>query len=153
MMPNIVSVLKAEITRLARKEIRDQTDALKKVISSQRTDIAALKRRLQELEKSVRQLNKDSTRSARSAQAAAAKSAEEAQTSHRFSAKGLASHRQRLELSAADFGLLVGTTGQSVYNWESGKTQPKPDALAAIAAIRKAGKREVQARLAQLRGE
>jgi DNA-binding transcriptional regulator YiaG len=43
---------------------------------------------------------------------------------------------------------LVGTTGQSVYAWESGKAKPRPEALAAIAALRGIGKLEAEAKLA-----
>ena len=64
----------------------------------------------------------------------------------------MAANRKRLGLSAADFGLLVGATGQSIYAWETGKTKPRPQALAAIAALRGIGKREVEARLASLKG-
>ncbi len=153
MMPNIVSVLNAEITRLARKEIRKQTEGLKKVISSQRAEISGLKQRLQEVEKSVRQSNRTVNRST---PAPTAKSpdvvAGDGETSHRFTAKGLAANRARLELSAADFGLLLGVSGASIYLWESGKTRPRPAALAAIAALRQVGKRDIQARLAELKG-
>jgi DNA-binding transcriptional regulator YiaG len=64
----------------------------------------------------------------------------------------MAANRKRLGLSAADFGLLVGATGQSIYAWETGKAKPRPKALAAIAALRGIGKREVDARLAGLKG-
>jgi len=63
----------------------------------------------------------------------------------------MAANRKRLGLSAADFGLLVGTTGQSVYAWESGKVKPRPEALAAIAALRGIGKLEAEARLAAVK--
>ncbi len=33
----------------------------------------------------------------------------------RFRAAGMAANRKRLDLSAADFGVLVGATGQSIY--------------------------------------
>lgn len=61
---------------------------------------------------------------------------------------GMAANRKRLGLSAADFGLLVGATGQSVYAWEAGKSKPRGKNLAAIAALRGVGKREVLKRLA-----
>lgn len=61
------------------------------------------------------------------------------------------SNRKRLGLSAADFGLLVGATGQSVYSWEQGKSKPRAKALAAIAALRGVGKREVAKRLQALK--
>jgi DNA-binding transcriptional regulator YiaG len=63
----------------------------------------------------------------------------------------MASNRKRLGLSAADFGLLVGASGQSVYAWEQGKARPRGKNLAAIAALRGVGKREVVERLAALK--
>ena len=47
--------------------------------------------------------------------------------------------------------LLVGASGQSVYAWEQGKARPRGKNLAAIAALRGVGKREVVERLAALK--
>lgn len=58
--------------------------------------------------------------------------------------------RARLDLSAEDFGRLVGVSSQSVYNWEQEKSRPRPAQVAAIAAVRTIGKREALARLAQM---
>lgn len=63
----------------------------------------------------------------------------------------MASNRKRLGLSAADFGLLVGASGLSEYAWEQGKGRPRGKNLAAIAALRGVGKREVVERLAVLK--
>ena len=152
-MPNIASVFKAEITRLARKEMRENGDGLKKAVASQRSEIATLKRRVQALETLVKRLAKTPVaKSARGRTAAAAEADESDSGELRFRASGMAANRKRLGLSAADFALLVGTTGQSVYAWEAGKSKPRADALAAIAALRGIGKREVEARLAVLKG-
>lgn len=151
-MPNLASVLKAEISRIARKEGRSETDALKKSVSSQRSDIAALRRRVQELEKSLKALAKaaSSGRPALASAQAASDSDGEAE-GLRFRATGMASNRKRLGLSAEDFGLLVGASGQSVYSWEAGKTKPRATSLAAIAALRGVGKREAARRLEALK--
>ena len=150
-MPNIASVLKAEITRLARKEVRDASDSLKKAVGAHRTEIATLKRRVQSLESALKRHNKGQRVSAAQGEPVAPKPAGDAAASgRRFSAKGMATNRKRLGLSAADFALLVGTTGQSIYAWEAGKSTPKPAAVAAIAALRGIGKREVAAKLAAL---
>ena len=45
-MPNIASVLKDEILRLARKEVRTATEGLKKASAAYRSDIAGLKRQV-----------------------------------------------------------------------------------------------------------
>lgn len=65
----------------------------------------------------------------------------------RFRVAGFANLRKKLGLSAAEMGQLIGVSAQSVYHWEAGKTRPRASQLAAIAAVRKLGKREVAARL------
>ncbi len=154
-MPNIATVFKAEITRLARKEVRDGGDAVKKAVAAHRAEIASLKRRLHDLEGIVKRLAKGHVAAGQQGRRVEAPTAkgEESSAGLRFQAKGMIANRKRLGLSAADFGLLVGATGQSVYSWESGKTKPRPDALAAIAALRGIGKQEAQARLASLKSQ
>jgi DNA-binding transcriptional regulator YiaG len=128
-MPDIASVLKSEIARIARKEVRAELEGLKKSVRAYRTEIAELKRRCDALEKTLRQLH-------RSVPKPMPTQEEKSGKTLRFSPKGLASQRQRLGLSADAFGLLIGASGQSVYNWEGGATRPRADHLAAIAALR-----------------
>ena len=144
-MANIASLLKTEISRVARKEVRAGTSALKKAVGVYRAEIAALKRRAQALELELRRLRK--------AHAKAAPVEVQAQSTQkfRFTAKGLASQRRRLGLSAQDCGLLVGASGQSIYNWEEGKARPRARHLSAISALRTLGKKEAAARLASSR--
>jgi DNA-binding transcriptional regulator YiaG len=144
-MANIASLLKAEISRVARKEVRADTSGLKKAVGVYRAEIAALKRRAQALELELRRLSK--------AHAKAVPAEVQAQPTQklRFTAKGLASQRRRLGLSAQDCGLLVGASGQSIYNWEEGKARPQARHLSAIATLRALGKNEAAARLASLR--
>lgn len=144
-MPNIAIVLKSEIARVARKEVRGEVAALKKAASGHRSEIAALKRRTQALEQQLRHLSKAN---ARAAPPAADESASE---NHRFSAKGLASQRRRLGLSAPDYGLLLGVSAQSIYNWEEGKVRPRSAHLPAIHALKAVGKRQAMARLESLK--
>ena len=144
-MPNIASILKSEISRVARKEVRGETQGLKKAVSAYRAEIAALKRRIQALEQELRRLGKAAAR------AAPEPAGEAPARALRFSAKGLAAQRQRLALSAHDCGLLLGASGQSVYKWEDGKARPRAKHLPAIAALRTLGKKEAAARLATLR--
>jgi DNA-binding transcriptional regulator YiaG len=145
-MPNIASVLKSEISRVARREVRSELLGMKKAAGAYRAEIAALKRRLQALELAMRRLGKTSTRIVPVA------AAEESSPALRFTAKGLASQRRRLGLSAEDYGLLVGASGQSIYNWETGKARPRAKHLPALAALRALGKKAAAARLASLRG-
>ena len=142
-MTNIATALKAEITRVARKEIRAEVDGLKTASTEHRKAIAALRRQVKELESQLKRASKASGR------AAPAKSpeADQAGMKHRFSAKRLAAHRAKLGLSAADYGKLVGVSGQSIYKWEQGTVRPRPAQIEALAVVRGMGKRDVAERL------
>jgi len=67
--------------------------------------------------------------------------AQEESPSLRWRTAGFASLRKKLALSAGDMGKLLDVTGATIYAWESGKSKPRASQLAAIARIRKIGKR------------
>ncbi len=143
-LSNIASLLKEEIARLVRKQLRGETESLKKASSRYRSEIAALKRRIEALEKQVSRLERMVPK-----QAAPAAHAE-SETKLRFKPQGVRAQRTRLGLTAAQMGALVGASAQTIYNWEAGTSRPRAGQLAAIAAVRKMGKREVEARLHQM---
>lgn len=140
-MANIGTVLKEEITRLARKILNAELAALRKASAGYRKDIAALKRQVVALERGRAALEK------RVGRTASAPEEEEGESNVRFSAKGLKTLRARLGLSAEDFGRLAGVSGQSIYNWERGATVPRRQQVQSLAALRGLGKREAVARL------
>jgi DNA-binding transcriptional regulator YiaG len=142
-MPNIASLLKSEISRISRKEIRAETAALKSAVKAFRSEIASLKRRAQALEQQLRRVGKTNIKAAPTVPSDASA------TAQRFSAKGLASQRRRLGLSARECGLLVGASAQSIYNWEEGKARPRDQHLLAIAALKGLGKKAAKARIQQ----
>ena len=55
-MTNLASAIKTETARLARKEIRVELQSLRKTSTQYRSDIAALKRRIQTLEQQVKRV-------------------------------------------------------------------------------------------------
>ncbi|WP_198084226.1 DNA-binding transcriptional regulator [Variovorax sp. E3] len=144
-MPNIASILKAEISRVARKEVRAELETLKKASVLHRASIAALRRQVSALEKELRNVAKGSARRA------PAQEAEEGDVEtgpkRRFSPGRLATHRGKLGLSAASYGKLVGVSGQTIYHWEQGKARPRAAQLERLAAVRDLGRHEVAERL------
>ena len=145
-MSKIVSVLKQEITRLARKEVNAGTHALKKANAQYRRDIAELKRQAGALSRQVAFLERqEKKRASRPAPEAGAEN-------RRFSARGLKTHRRKLGLSAADYASLVGVTAQTIYNWERGASRPADQQLASLVGVRALGKREALKRLELLEG-
>lgn len=164
-MPTLVNALKTEIVQVARKTLRGEAQQLRKATVTYDREIAALQRRIESLERLVVPLRgkrapsamphgaKSSPRPRRTPHAprrAPDATMQDEGPALRFSAKGFTKLRQRLGLSAAAMGSLLGVTAQSVYKWEDGKARPRATQLQAIAAIRKLGKRAAAQRLAEL---
>ena len=141
-MSNIATALKEEITRIARKMMRGEIDALKKTNSRYRNEIANLKRHIADMERQLKALQKQSGQSKK---VAADTGSEERQV--RFSTAGLKKFRERHGLSAASLGAILDVSLQTIYNWEAGKTRPSKGQIAKIAVLRKMGKRDIQQRL------
>lgn len=139
-MPNIASIFKAEISRVARKEARAEIETLKKASVAHRASIAELRRQVDALEKQLRRVAKGAMRPA-TAPDLANEAAEG--TKRRFSAARLAAHRAKLGLSAASYGQLVGVSGQTIYHWEQGKARPRAVQLEKLATVRDLGAREI----------
>lgn len=144
-MPNIASVLKTEITRVARKEVRAEIDGLKKASAQHRSQLVGLRRQVEMLEKQLRRL---STRTARGDASVSAKSADElVGPQRRFSATRLGNHREKTGLSAASYGALLRLSGQTIYNWEQGKGRPNPAQVRELAVLKGLNKRALADRL------
>ena len=146
-MPNIATVLKTEIARIARREVRSETLGLKKASAQFRSDIAALKRRILELEQAVKRLGKVSkpklTQEAKEAKVPGI----------HFSAARLTAQRERLGLTAAELAKLLGVSYQSIHKWEREISSPRASQLALIATLTALGKKSAVARLAEIHAQ
>lgn len=141
-MPNLQAVLREEIRRLARREIRSELQATKKAVSQYRRDIAELKRNNAELERRLKYLESRETERLK-----AGPRAKKPPEGTRFSPTALRNRREKLDLSREEFASLAGVSASTVYNWESGRTKPTGKHLATLVALRDIGKREAQKRL------
>ena len=146
-MAKFAVALKDEMSRVARKEVKSQVTVARRVAAQHRRAIASLKRIIAALEKRVAFLETQEKRRVTTT------------TTHpkpepdavRFSPRWVKIHRSKLGLSALDYGKLVGVSGLTVYNWESGKSRPRESLLPALAAVRSLRKREALHRLDMLR--
>jgi len=142
-MPNIATVLKEEITRLSRRAMGPAYRPLKK-------DVAWLKHQLAQQKRIVEQLRRDSARVVGDLNSRLAKppavSEKEAQHA-RISPRLIKAQRHRLGLSREDFGKLLSASAHSVYFWETDQAKPREKVKAALAGVRKLGKREARLRL------
>ncbi|MCC6126383.1 MAG: helix-turn-helix domain-containing protein [Pirellulales bacterium] len=139
-MPNIASILKDEIRRLAKREIKVEIGKTKRAVLQCRREIAQLKRCLVVQTKTIAALQKHLA-------CPAAPAAEEAGEKPRFSARSVKAQRTRLGFSALDYGKLVGVSPLTIYAWEQGKSRPRKAQLASLAAVRGIGKREARQRI------
>ena len=146
-MPNLQSLLRQEIQRLARREVRSELAATKKAVAHHRREIAELKRRNTALEQTVSYLQShESTRmKARPLNAEPPKGT-------RFSVRSMQSQRKKSGLSQEDYAGLVGVSSSTIYNWESGSTKPSGKHLATLVSLRGIGKREATKRMELLQG-
>jgi DNA-binding transcriptional regulator YiaG len=140
-MPNIAAVLKQDISRISRKEVRGLMRSLQKASAQFRRDIAALKRQDSQLKAVI-------TRLERSNRASVQPKTNGADTEKvRFTVRSVKSQRERLGISAADYGSLIGVSAATVYKWEHGTSKPRRAQLSSLAALRSLGKREARRRL------
>ena len=146
-MQTFAAALKDEIRRLARKEIRAQMSAIKRAVGQFRHDIARLKRQLAACQRQFSRRNADAGSGA--GESLPHDGATRSRT--RFSARSVRAQRKRLKLSAAEFGRLVGVSGQTIYQWEQGKSRPRKSQFAALVALRSMRRREALVRLAEKR--
>lgn len=143
---DVKTALRAEIERVARRQIRQENEALRKAATRHRSDIAELKRQHKQLQRQIDRLGKDLVRARAQTNDASAESSGPGRQI-RFSPDWLRKHREKLGLSANDYGSLVGVHPITIYNWEQGKSKPRAAQLAKLADVRGIGKREALRRL------
>jgi DNA-binding transcriptional regulator YiaG len=148
-MSNVVNVLKAEITRISKKEAKNATQGIGKSTAWLRKTVADLKKRLVLLEKE----NKHLVAALKKCQVAQPEKIDQEEGKKaRFTSKGIFALRKKLRLSQADFGKLLGTTPHAVYLWEKkiGALNLRDKTMAAILSIRALGAREAKEKLEEL---
>jgi DNA-binding transcriptional regulator YiaG len=146
-MQNFAAALKEEIRRLARKEIRAQISAMKRAVGQYRHDIARIKRQLAGCQRQLARVEAGAVRGRRETVSDDAA----LQPRNRFSSRSVRAQRKRLRLSAAEFGRLVGVSGQTIYQWEQGKSRPRKSQFSALVALRSTRRRDALARLSTKR--
>ena len=148
--PNFATLLKEEISKLARKEVQDQLRAVEKTIKGQDARIA----RLEKQDDQPKAKTKAKAKADKPAKkAAAVADAPKQMSKTRFSPAALKKNRKRLSLSQADVGVLLGTSTNTVLRWEAGSSKPRGANLPKIAELSKLGKKEAKQRLEQLKAQ
>lgn len=149
-MSNLVSSLKSEIVRLARKEAKAATDPLRKPSVAARKAIADIKRRVAALEKELRRVNGvlSKVQSAQPCQPCSSESPA-SDVKMRVTSRNVKSLRNRLGLTASAFAKLLGVTAHWVYLYEhkAGVLKMRAATLAAFQSAKAMTAKEARAKL------
>ena len=146
-MPNIMSALKSEISRLARKEAKQVVAPVKKASANYRGLIAGLRKQVVALQNELAALKRAAPKAEK---VLGAKETPEG----RFwiTGKGVKALRKRLGLTQARFANLAGVSVPTIVNWEKveGKVEIRRKAtMARLQELKGKGKREVAAMLGE----
>ena len=138
-MANVMSALKSEITRLARKEAKQVVAPVQRASANYRGLIAGLRKQIDALQNKVAALR----RAAPKAEKALA-AAQEPQGRFWITGPGVKALRKRLGLTQAHFGKLAGVSVPTVVKWEGtdGKVNLRKAAAGKLQAIRGMGKKQ-----------
>ena len=144
-MPNLAKLLREEITRIVRLEIRKPAAALQEESEARSKAIAELQRRIAALEKG--RVRPPARRAPAPVMVAGISG--ETWARARFTGPMIRGLRHRLGITQSELGKLINVSAQSVYQWER-----KPDRLrfrtktkAAFIKLRKMGLREIRQHL------
>lgn len=147
-MPDVATVLKAEIARISRKEAKAITQDIRKAQISLKKTVVDLKRGIAELKQEIKLLSID------------LKSTEQEPESspvpvvkHRITAKRINNTRKKLRLSQVNFAKLAGVTPNTIHNWESKKgiLKLRNKTMEDLLSVMKMGISDAKMKLAELK--
>ena len=146
-MAKLESIIKSEIQRLAKHEVRTVFRPLRKEVWGMKLKLSDLLKGFTVLNRLAKDISK-----AKSPEPKLAASLEEVKAS-RFTPERIRHLREKLGMSQRELGVLVGATIGAVASWEKGKFKPQGEKKAALVALRKVRKRDVRKMLNEKAGE
>jgi hypothetical protein len=135
----LASALKAEVRRLAAKEVHKglrQLRTLQRQIKKLRLASRSNRRGLRAVERSFGRLEARVPSGGRRGRSA------------RLSGEDIRSLRSRLGMTREQFARLVGVSPGSIFGWETGRTVPRGRSMTRVLEVRKMGVRRARAHIA-----
>ncbi len=145
-MAKLESIIKSEIQRLAKHEVRSIFRPLRKEVWGMKLKLSNLIKNFTVLDRLAKEASK-----AKSTEPKLEATPEEVKAS-RLTPERIADLRKKLGISQRELGVLVGATIGAVLSWEKGKFKPKGEKKAALVALRKVRKRDVRKMLTEKAG-
>jgi DNA-binding transcriptional regulator YiaG len=148
-MNTFSNAFRAEVVRMARKELKPELQGMRQAITSHRSEIAALKRELKavtsQLKTTQRQLKVTDTPKVETPKISSK------QPPFEFNAELLEKMRAALGITRTDFATLLGASALSVSKWTSGGVQPRAAQLAKIETVLRMGPKKALKTLQKLK--
>ena len=145
-MGKLEGMIKSEIVRLAKREIRKIARPLSRDVRSMRSTVSQLRKTVLALQRlTTRQENES-----RKERVLLEATPEEVKKS-RFSPRLIHTLRKRLRITQKEMATLTGVTIGAIYQWEQGIFEPRGQKKGMLVALRKLGRREVRKLLEERR--
>jgi DNA-binding transcriptional regulator YiaG len=141
-MGKLESTIKAEIQRLAKREIRSTFIPLRREVRAMRLRLSSLFKNFSVLDRLAKEQMEKMPKKGLEA------SPEEVKAS-RLTPERIRRLRNKLGISQREMGILTGSSLGAVQSWEKGKFRPKGEKKVALVALRKLRRREVRKILAE----
>jgi len=138
-MGKVEGIIKSEIVRLARKEMRRVSVPLGRDVRSLKSTVSQLRRTVLTLQRITTSQQKELEKGKTVLEAPP----EEVKES-RFSPRLIRSLRGHLGITQKEMAILTGVTVGAVHLWESGQFKPSMKKKAVMVALRKLGRREAR---------
>jgi DNA-binding XRE family transcriptional regulator len=135
-MPTLAATLKAEIRRLAGKEVQKALRSLRRVqrqMKAMRVRNRSQRTELRRLERRVERVKLTAGGGGRGGRGA------------RMSPDAIRTLRSRLGMTREQFARVLGVSAGSIFGWETGRTMPRGRSVQRIADVRKMGVRKARA--------
>jgi DNA-binding transcriptional regulator YiaG len=136
-MGKVESTIKAEILRLAKREVRSTFVPLRREVRTMRLRLSGLSKGINSLNRTAKELHLEEAKPKLEA------TPEEIKAS-RLTPDRIRRLRAKLGISQRELGILTGATIGAVLSWEKGKFKPKGEKKATLVALRKLRKRDVR---------
>jgi DNA-binding transcriptional regulator YiaG len=145
-MAKIETIIKSEIVRLTKREIRKITLPLGRDVRLLKAVVSKLRRTILVLERSTArqalEMGKDKMR---------LEATPDEVKASRFSPRLIRALRERLGLTQKEMATLAGVTIGAIFQWEKGIFEPRGQKKGVLVALRKLGRREVRRLLEERR--
>jgi DNA-binding transcriptional regulator YiaG len=139
LMGKVEGIIKTEIVRLAKREIRKISVPLGRDVWSLKSAVSQLRKAVLTLQRITASQQKELEKRKVPLEA----TTEEIKVS-RFSPRLIRSLRGHLGITQRELATLTGVTVGAAHHWESGKFKPNMKKKAVMVALRKLGRREVR---------